>query len=416
MKKYKTTILIVLVSLINSSCANIFYGESDKMRFESNPQGADVYINGIHTNKKTPCEINVVKEKYQTKFINNQLTYELIKSGYAPSRNFILAKTHPLVWLDFVALVPGYVDIFARRAYKYNTTIKENLVLYPTETKYVFVDSKNINYTFEKKTDVDNFIPIADKIEEQRFALIIGNEDYSSYQRSLSSEQNVDFARNDASAFHEYANKTLGIPESNIIFLLDATTSQINQSLNKLNLIIKTTKGNSEIFFYYAGHGLPDEQTKDAYIIPVDVNGSNPNEGVKLNDIYKKLTEYPSKRITVFLDACFSGGARNQNLNLTRGVKIKPKEALLNGNIIIFSSSTGEQSSNSYNEKNHGLFTYFLLKKIKESKGNINYNDLFEYLSEKVPLQSILVNNKEQNPQISFSKDLNESWGKTKLK
>jgi len=198
--------------------------------------------------------------------------------------------------------------------------------------------------------------------------------------------------------------------------LLDATTSQINQSLNKLNLIIKTTKGNSEIFFYYAGHGLPDEQTKDAYIIPVDVNGSNPNEGVKLNDIYKKLTEYPSKRITVFLDACFSGGARNQNLNLTRGVKIKPKEALLNGNIIIFSSSTGEQSSNSYNEKNHGLFTYFLLKKIKESKGNINYNDLFEYLSEKVPLQSILVNNKEQNPQISFSKDLNESWGKTKLK
>ena len=249
-----------------------------------------------------------------------------------------------------------------------------------------------------------------------QFALIIGNEDYSKFQKDIKSESNVDFARNDASSFKEYAIKMFGIPEKNITFLLDATAGQISQGLSKLNLIAKNTNGKAKIYFFYAGHGLPDEQTKEPYLIPVDISGANLNSAIKLKDVYSKLSEFPCERITVFLDACFTGGGRNQGLLSARGVKIKPKEEELKGNIIVFSSSSNDQSSLPYIEKEHGLFTYYLLKIIQETKGELTYKELSDFLLEKINLESVLINSKEQNPQILVSYDILNIWGLWKFK
>ena len=129
-----------------------------------------------------------------------------------------------------------------------------------------------------------------------------------------------------------------------------------------------------------------------------------------------KLTEFPCKRVTVFLDACFTGGARNVGLLTSRGVKIKPKEELLKGNLIIFTSSSGDQSSLSYKDKQHGMFTYFLLKRLQETKGEISYYELAKYVKENVSLESILVNSKEQNSETIISPDLQNIWMDFKLK
>jgi uncharacterized caspase-like protein len=227
---------------------------------------------------------------------------------------------------------------------------------------------------------------------------------------------NVEFARNDASAFKEYAIKTLGIPEQNITFLTDATLGEMSQGLDKMNKIIKVTEGSAEVFFYYAGHGLPDENTKEAFLIPVDVNGSNLNYALSLKSVYSKLLEFPSKRVSIFLDACFSGGARNQGLISARGVKVKPKEQSLAGKTVVFTASSGEQSSLPYKAKGHGLFTYFLLKKLQETKGDITYKELSDYISKSVKLNSILVNDKEQSPQTNTSVDVQNEWMNWKLK
>ena len=40
---------------------------------------------------------------------------------------------------------------------------------------------------------------------DNRYAIVIGNEDYQSYQRSLNAEQNVDYAVNDAKVFKSIA-------------------------------------------------------------------------------------------------------------------------------------------------------------------------------------------------------------------
>ena len=265
-------------------------------------------------------------------------------------------------------------------------------------------------------SDVDINIPVVGTGNLNRFALIIGNEDYSSYQTKLNAEMNVAFAVHDAEIFKEYAVKVFGVPEANIIFLKNARAMEMHRAMNQINSIIKSTKGQGEFFVYYAGHGFPDEKTKEPYLIPVDVSGSDLQFALKLSDFYKKLNEFPSKRVTVFLDACFSGGGRELGLLAARGVKVRPNETILAGNLVVFTASSGDESALPYPEKQHGMFTYHLLQKIKETKGEVNYYDLSEYVSSNVSIRSVIINNKVQNPQTNISPTLGDSWKSWKVK
>lgn len=264
-------------------------------------------------------------------------------------------------------------------------------------------------------SDVDKNIPINTKKYNNRFAIIIGNEDYSSFQPDLSKEVNVDFAMNDAKVFKEYCEKTLGIPPANIRLLTNATYGKMKQNIDWINKLMKNSYGEMEVFFYYAGHGLPDEVTKEAYLIPVDVSGSNLQSAIKLQDVYKALTEFESAGVTAFIDACFSGGARNQEMVKARGVKVVPRGDYLEGGIVAFSASSGNQSSNAFSDQKHGIFTYYLLKSLQASKGEINYKNFWENLKRTVSFESIKINSKEQDPQITVGKLVEKKWGDFKF-
>ena len=266
------------------------------------------------------------------------------------------------------------------------------------------------------ESDVDINIPVnSTQKKTNTYALIIGNEDYSSFQTGLNTEVNVDYAINDAKIFKEYCNKTLGIPEKQIKLLTNATLGQMNQGIAWLNNLAKVDNGNAELIFYYSGHGLPDEQTKESYLMPVDISGTNIAQAIKLTDVYNKLNENPAKKVSVFLDACFSGGARNQGLIAMKGVKINPEEVLITGNMVVFSSSSGDESSGVYREQQHGFFTYFLLKKLQESKGNISYKELSDFIIENVKKETAL-SGKIQTPQVSVSSNVENVWSSWKIK
>lgn len=273
----------------------------------------------------------------------------------------------------------------------------------------------NINSIY-LTSDVNRDIPIGTTKQPNTFALIIGNEDYSSYQKGISSEMNVAYAKNDALTFKEYCSKTLGIPEENITCILDATAGKMWQEIDRLSKLIEATNGKASIILYYAGHGLPDEQTKAAYLIPVDVSGSNISSAIKLSTVYEKLSEYPSKQVTVFLDACFTGGARNGALLASRAIRITPKSDYLKGNIVVFTASSGDESALPWKAQQHGMFTYFLLKKLQQTKGDLNFNELSNYLKENVSLESVRTNSKKQTPQVLVSPDIENVWEGLKLK
>lgn len=260
------------------------------------------------------------------------------------------------------------------------------------------------------KSDVDANIPVANKKSDLTLALIIGNEDYSRFQTGLNTESNVDFAIRDAEIFSEYANKTLGIPKENIILLKDATSVQMQREIERIAELANAYQGEASIIFYYAGHGFPDEQTKESYIMPVDVSGADVKHGIKLNSLYKTLTKYPTKKVVVLLDACFSGAGRNQGLLAARGVRIKPKQNIITGNLVVLTSSTGDQSSLPYNNKQHGMFTYFILKKLKETGGDVSMEELSNYVSKEVSISSLKINSKKQNPTTLISPDAKSLW------
>ncbi len=259
-------------------------------------------------------------------------------------------------------------------------------------------------------SDVDRDIPVTRVTNKNTFALIIGNEDYRSFQGGLNDEINVSYAAIDAEIFSKYVNKTLGVPKKNITLLTNATAGQIKQALAKMSQIAKAYEGEAAFIFYYAGHGLPDEVSRKPYIIPVDVNGADLSFAISLDEALGKLTENPHTRVTVFLDACFTGGARNESLVSSRGVKIRPKSPFVKGNLVMFSASSGNESAFAFNEKAHGMFTYFLLKKLHESEGRVSYKELSDYLTQEVRRNAIITNNKAQTPEVMVSPSLEQSW------
>lgn len=264
-------------------------------------------------------------------------------------------------------------------------------------------------------SDVDKDIPVIQNQLNSRYALIIGNEDYKKYQMGLHSDQNVLFARNDALVFREYLIKTLGVPEKQTFMLTDATRAQMSRELERITQLVKMTP-NAELVFYYAGHGLPDIETQQGYLIPVDVTASNLKDAISLKELYSKLASSKASKTLVFLDACFSGGGRGENgLLAARTVKVKPKGDIIEGNIVAFTASSGEEVSLPLIKEYHGLFTYYLLKKIKDTQGQLTLEQLKTYLESEVPKASLIENGIRQTPQVLVAPDLSDKWLSWKL-
>ncbi len=259
---------------------------------------------------------------------------------------------------------------------------------------------------FYIQNEIDTNIPIGNSKKEMSFALVIGNEKYQK-------EVNVKYAENDAEVFRKYLLKTLGFQERNIHILLNATYGEIIDEISWITNVMKVFNGEAKVVFYYAGHGIPDERSKSSYILPVDGSSSNPKTAISLDEIYSNLTKYTSKNVTVFLDACFSGSVRSNDISMLdegRAVRIKPKDNMLIGNIVVFSATSGDETAFPIHEYKHGLFTYFLLKYLNETKGELKYSELAEYINKNVTQQSVIINNKMQNPEVKTSPDSRIVW------
>lgn len=247
----------------------------------------------------------------------------------------------------------------------------------------------------EKKvlSSVDKNIPEADAVRDDYYALIVGNQNYRF-------APDVPFAKNDAMVFREYCEKTLGIPSHNIHLLENATKHMIlEQEIGDWLGREIEERSRKRLIVYYAGHGIPDiTESNKSYLLPVDVYSTRPRYGIALDDFYDRIGSLGFAQVTMFIDACFSGVDRNHaSVNDgERGTEVEAENAQpTKGNMVVFCAAQGNETAQGYYEQGHGLFTYYLLKELQQSMGNISYSRMGERISRGV---------KEKAPQLDLKK------------
>jgi hypothetical protein len=262
-----------------------------------------------------------------------------------------------------------------------------------------------------QKSSVDINIPVTSTVNDNSFAVIVANEKYHQ-------EPKVPFAINDGNTFAQYCKETLGIPEKNVHCINDASLNDIRHEVSWLKDVMVAYNGEAKVIFYYAGHGIPDEKHQTAYLLPVDGYGNDATTGYSLDDLYSTLGAAPAKDVVVLLDACFSGAKRDGGmLASARGVAIKVKDAAPQGNMLVFTAAQGDETAFPYKEQQgHGLFTYYLLKGLQDTKGNTSLKQLVDYVTTNVRRQSIVINGKNQTPTANVSPALSSTWQKLTLK
>lgn len=112
------------------------------------------------------------------------------------------------------------------------------------------------------------------------------------------------------------------------------------------------------------------------------------------------------------LDSCFSGaGGRSVIAKGMRPMVLSVENPVLaKGKIVVLAASSGAQVSSTYDQKSHGLLTYFFLKGLRgeadrNQDGRIDLGEVFDYLKPQVERTARREFHNEQTPQLLGSPD-----------
>lgn len=242
-----------------------------------------------------------------------------------------------------------------------------------------------------RSSDVDVAIPLAARDKEGKtYAIVIGNKPEG---------DDGSFAERDAEVFAEYCTKTLGLPKNNIHLLTNASYAEMLQTVKLIQEVQKAYGGKVKIVFFFSGGSVFDEETDETYLLPSDADGSIVEICYGFSKLLADLTDGGAESVRLFIDA----GVKE--------VREKPK-----GDVVTFLANSGDVAAASYKEKFHGAFTYFLLKKLKDTKGACTLGELGDYLQASVRQKAETADGKGQMPAVITSPTLTESWKVLKLR
>lgn len=326
-------------------------------------------------------------------------------------------------YIATISELPSFVNSAIASQFSLNNSLVSKYWLSQESAKdYVAVEPITIPAKQVKKgksdvetvpvSDVDVSIPRTNLNNDKTFAVIISNENYSKMP-------DVPFALNDGQSFRKYCENTLGIPANNILHYSNATSGVMREVLSELRMANRFVGNEMKVIFYYSGHGAPDNATQEGYLIPVDASRVTASVCLPLSELYESLGKLDVAMTTVFLDACFSGGERTGGTLLaddgTRLVVIKQKEMSPTKKMVVFGATDGAQTALPYTKQGHGFFTYFLLKKLKDSGGSASLAEIQDYLKEEVYRTAYRESHMEQTPTVSVSPDVSNVWRTYKL-
>jgi hypothetical protein len=251
-------------------------------------------------------------------------------------------------------------------------------------------------------SDVDTPPAINAKPNPNAYAVVIGIEQY---RQNL---PKADFAVRDAHITRDYLTKAMGYQEENVVALVNerATKSDLEKYLE--HWLPNRVETDASVFVYFSGHGAPNPKTGGAYLVPYDGDPAFVEAtGYPLKRLYDSLGKLSAREIVVMLDSCFSGaGGRSVIAKGMRPMMLSIENPVLpGGKTVVLAASSGAQVSTTYDQKGHGLLTYYFLKGLQgeadtNKDGSIDLAELFAYLKPQVERKARRDFNNEQTPQL----------------
>lgn len=133
------------------------------------------------------------------------------------------------------------------------------------------------------QSNIDSFIPQNSvNYESKTFAVIIANENYNFVS-------NAPYACNDGEVLEKYLTCTIGLPKGHVKIYRNASFGNMVAALRYIENLSEAFGKDLNLIFYYAGHGMPDEKTKNPMLIPVDGDVAIPETCYELDKVISTL-------------------------------------------------------------------------------------------------------------------------------
>ena len=346
--------------------------------------------------------ISLSKNTYEFDF--DPLTY--------PKSGKLIAKTiYPgeIIYGDFqFTLEQGFDKSYIQLKAKFNEESWSDLKTFDIPVNSTAINQvvsvqrvSSTQSSFIALTPIDNIEPISAP-KDHHFAVIIGNTNYSS-----KNVREVVYAVRDAQAFKKYSTNILGVPEKNVTLLTNGTSVQMQEAIT--NTLKRARQRNSPVvYFYYAGHGWPTPDTQEPLLIPADIGPNQLESALKLNEIMATFRQDEDLEMLAFVDACYASEKFSQD---TRTFVLEVEEPLVQGKQVLFSAVSADQEANEHEESGHGVFTYYLLKALKEDP-NCSIDELQNILGREVVDYTTAKGQKDQEPSVHIAPEIKSKSNK----
>ena len=238
----------------------------------------------------------------------------------------------------------------------------------------------------------DSLNPLGRKVAKNKnaLALIVGIDDYKNIPaRAI-------YADSGAQMFIDYASEKLGIPVNRINTLVNDTADEAGIFLAVQDWLARlTSAGESDIYVFFAGHGLASEDGERMYLLPYDGSPRLLSKTAILRDeLFTDIANTHPRSVTVFLDTCYSGTTRDTDMLIaSRPIIIRALQQSIPDNFTVMTAAAGDQTAKPLGEAKHGMFSYFLMKGMegqadRNQDDQITAGELHQYVQQNVTQQS----------------------------
>jgi uncharacterized caspase-like protein len=191
--------------------------------------------------------------------------------------------------------------------------------------------------------------------------------------------------------------------------LTGAKASKSNLEAYVEEWLPRNAKADGKVFFYFSGHGAPDPDSSQAYLVPFD---GDPNyldkTAYPVKRLYSKLGALKTGQIIVALDSCFSGaGGRSVLSDGARPLVTRVDTSVAqNSKITLFAAASPKEITSTLTDQGHGIFTYYFLKGLQgaaaDESGTVTAQGLYDYLKPRVQ-DAAGRQNRDQTPLLEGS-------------